>query len=159
MTHPLIARLLRNRIEFYQELLRRIPWNELRREFDRAVRGLPEIGAVETAAPIPAPSSALLQGLMLDDWLKKDDIGIPRARRVISVENALAQALQLEQLGILLCDALSEESPDPADSPRAIRDGHVHTFLALSELHDRLEYHRLTLAPPNTLHNNELDPG
>ncbi|MFH1010758.1 MAG: hypothetical protein V1784_05940 [bacterium] len=158
VTHPLLARLLRNRAEFYRELLRRIPWEELRIELDRAVGSLPQLKPTDAMAPIPAVSSAVLQALLLDDWLKKDGVGVPRARCVISIENALAEALQLEQLGILLYDALAEESPDLADDLKAIRDGHVRAYLALSELRDRLEYHRLTLArPSNDLNNKGLE--
>jgi hypothetical protein len=147
VTHFLTARLLRNRASFYKELLGRIPWAELRAELEHAVAGFGESALPETDAttPTPAASSALLRALMLDEWLKKDGVGVPKAKRVISLENALAEALQIEQLGILLCDALLEENAGWSDNLKAIRDAHVLAFLSLSELRDRLDYHRLTL--------------
>jgi hypothetical protein len=156
VTHHLTARLLRNRASFYKELLARIPWEELRTELDRALADSlgvvpPETGA---ATPLPAVSSALLRGLMLDEWLKKDGVGVPKAKRVISLENALGEALQLEQLGILICDALSEEYADLAGDLEGTRDSHVHAFLALSELRDRLDYHRLSLVEGSTQNEN-----
>ncbi|MBM3324266.1 MAG: hypothetical protein FJY66_01210 [Calditrichaeota bacterium] len=155
MTHPLTLRLLRNRADFYRELLGRIPWEELRREFGLAIGDLPKTEPPDSAAPTSSASSALLQALVLDEWLKKEGVGVRRARCVISIENALAEALRLEQLGILLCDALAEENPDSTSDLKPIRDQHVRAYLALRELNDRLEYHRFTLVGPSNLLNNK----
>lgn len=147
MPHPLIVRLLRNRASFYQELLERLPWEKLRGEIAHAATNLPELSppASDVVTEAEEASSPLLLALQLDEWLKKDDIGVPRARRIISVESALDEACHLERVGILLCSALSEAKTEDSENLRLIRSAHTRAFLALCELRDRLEYHRLTL--------------
>ena len=152
MTHPLTPRLLRNREAFYRELLGRIPWEKFRRELERAVLSLPELKPPDgdTTASAPDVSSALLSALQLDEWLKKDDVGVSRARRVISIETALDEACHLERLAILLCDALEESGAGAERDLTVIKAAHERAFLALCRLRDDLDYHRLTLLdPPN----------
>ena len=146
--HPLTKRLLRNRAAFYRELLQRIEWDELRREFKRAIGDFsePEQVVEETvSAQVDAP---LLSALELNKWLKKDDIGILRARRVISIENAIDEACALEQTGILLCVAFEKAYPESAREWESIKTTHERAFLALCKLRDALEYHRMTVPTP-----------
>ena len=147
MTHPLTARLLRNRASFYQELLIRIPWEKFRRELELAVIDLSELEPPDNVANVLVSdeSSALLSTLKLDEWLKKDDTGIPRARRVISIETALDEACHLEQLGILLCDVLEKTERNN----KSIKAAHERAFIALCDLRDRLEFHRIILLDPS----------
>jgi len=152
VTHPLTPRLLHNREAFYRELLGRIPWEKFRQELERAVLSTPELKPPDRdpTASIPDASSVLLSALQLDEWLKKDDIGITRARRVISIETALDEACHLERLGMLLCDALEESGAEDGQDVTAIKAAHERAFLALCRLRDELDYHRLTLLdPPN----------
>jgi len=147
LPHPLIVRLLRNRASFYQELLERLPWERLRSEIAHAATNSPDLAppASDAGPEVDRVPSSLLSALQLDEWLKKDDIGVPRARRIISVESALDEACHLERVGILLCSALSEAKTEDSENLRLIKSAHTRAFLALCELRDRLEYHRLTL--------------
>ena len=151
MTHPLTARLLRNRASFYQELLARIPSEKFRRELEGVVAGLPELKPPDEnqTASILAASSPLLSALQLDEWLKKDGIGVARARRVISIETALDEACHLERLAILLCDALEEAGSQAVRGSKEVKAAHERAFHALSRLRDELEYHRMTLLDPS----------
>ncbi len=146
--HPLIRRLLRNRTAFYRELSQRIEWDELRQVFERALRDFPEPEQVTEEAVLAQTETPLLSALKLNKWLKKDDIGVIKARRVISIENAFDEACALEQTGILLCVALEEASPDFIQEWTTVKATHERAFLAFCQLRDALEYHRMTVYKP-----------
>ncbi len=148
MIHPLITRLLRNRAAFYRELSQRIEWDELRQAFESAIGELPEPELSTEESVFTQTETPLLSALKLDKWLKKDDIGVPRARRVISIENALNEACALEQTGILLCVALEEAYPEFVSGWVSVKAAHERAFLALCQLRDALEYHRMTVPKP-----------
>ena len=143
--HPLTRRLLRNRAAFYAELIQRLNWNEFRQAFESAVGDLSEPEQLAEEDGSERMEVPLLSALKLDKWLKKDDIGIAVARRVISVENALSEACALEQTGILLCVALKEIYPESANVQESVKAEHSRAFLALWQLRDALEYHRMTV--------------
>lgn len=148
--HPLTRRLLRNRAEFYRELSHQIEWDELRQAFESAVGDFPEPEQVIEEKALTQSEAPLLSALKLEKWLKKDDIGVIRARRVISVENAFDEACALEQTGILLCVALEEAYPEFVSDWRPVKAAHERAFLALCQLRDALEYHRMTVAKPGS---------
>ena len=146
--HPLTTRLLRNRAAFYRELSQRIEWDELRQAFESAVEDFPKAELATEEAVFTQTDTPLLSALKLDKWLKKDDIGVIRARRLISIENAFDEACALEQTGILLCMALEEASPDFIREWTSVKAAHKRAFLALYQLRDALEYHRMTVLKP-----------
>lgn len=150
MSHSLTARLLQNRASFYQELLKRVPLEKFRIELEHAITDLPDLQPQVHYKVISTSGidSALLSALELDEWLKKDDIGIRKARSVISIETAFIEACALERLGILLCTALEGTDSDAKETLRSLKTAHERAFFALSKLKDRLEYHRFTLLDP-----------
>ena len=148
MIHPLIIQLLRNRAAFYRELFQRIEWDELRQAFESAAGDLSEPEQAIEEKVFTHSETPLLLALQLDKWLKKDDIGVIRARRVISVENAFNEACALEQTGILLCVALEEAYPEFVSDWASVKTVHERAFLALYQLRDALEYHRMTVPKP-----------
>jgi hypothetical protein len=156
LPHLLVVRLLRNRADFYQEILKRLPWEKLRRQIEQAAMNLPELHppASHVVAAEEHASSTPLSALQLDEWLKKDETGVMRARRIISVEGALEEACHLEELGIMLCGALSEENPGDAENLRGVKSAFTRAFSALCDLRDELEYHRLTLLDSHKKMNN-----
>jgi len=136
--------------------MERLPWEKLRREIAYAAMNLPELSppASDVVTETEEASSPLLSALQLDEWLKKDGIGVARARRIISVESALDEACHLERVGILLCSALSEAESEDSENLRLVEAAHSRAFLALCELRDRLEYHRMTLLNPCMISEN-----
>ena len=150
MIHPLIRRLLRNRVAFYRELSQRIEWNEFRQAFESAAGELSEPEQPTEEHLFAQTETPLLLALQLDKWLKKDDIGVRRARRVISVENAIDEACSLEQTGILLSVALEEAYPEHTREWALVKAEHERAFLAFCQLRDALEYHRMTVLKPGS---------
>ncbi len=148
MIHPLITRLLRNRAAFYRELFQRIEWDELRQALESAIGDLSEPEQAIEEVISTQTETPLLSALKLEKWLKKDDIGVITARRVISVENALGEACALEKTGILLCVALEEAYPEFVSEWTSVKAAHERAFLALCQLRDALEYHRMTVPKP-----------
>lgn len=146
--HPLTRRLLRNRAAFYQELYQRLGWDELRQAIESAVGDLSEPEQLAEEVISAQTETPLLSALKLEKWLKKDDIGVIRARRVISVENAFDEAYGLEKTGILLCIALEEAYPERVSEWRSVKAAHESALIALYRLRDALEYHRMTVSKP-----------
>jgi hypothetical protein len=117
--------------------------------------------AVEPTAPVTALLDAveqcpkrldedLVSALMLRDLLKKPGWGIMFGRTVISAEDGLARAQQVEETGIILFMMLERNLT--ADTRNEMSSELARRKLALANLirlDDDLRYHRLRLTSPD----------
>ncbi len=144
-----VSLYLQNRAGFYATLLSRLPEEVLRTRLTEELRPFVADSVLTRAVEqLPSePDEVLLSALMLKDLLKKSGSGVALARTSISVEDALNNAQQVENTGVLLFSQLTRRADSPNNVFAEERATRERALACLIRLDDELRYHRLRLTP------------
>ncbi len=128
--------LLQNRRRYYETILPRIPDLKVRGMLEEIVHSTEPQNSPETAVD---KSSIHLSSIDLEDAFKKPGLGERLGRVVISVEELLDRAIQLELLCQTAFVGLTSEPTKQILDSSSVRIG------KLRKLRDSLQYHRFRL--------------
>jgi hypothetical protein len=137
---------LKNRGDFYAQLLPRIPSPHIRQRLTDAVEPVtpdPDLPAALLALPADAAADVQWDALALLDVFKKPAFGRSWGRTTISSLEALRRAAEIEQAGISLYDSIIRLVPAVDPLFRHEADRRRAAWAAVIQLDDDLRYHRL----------------
>ena len=143
-----VAIYLKNRAEFYDELLRRLPHEQMREHVRGAMGSIAmeeALLAAVTALPEVVAVDSFLATLTLKDALKKPAYGLNLAKTTISWEEALERCEGLEETGIILFDELCRAGLDSTGEWAAQAARRREALAAILKIGDDFRYHRTNL--------------
>ncbi len=137
----------RNREEFYITLFPRIPNPALREHLQSAVQ--PWLNDIAIDLPPDSISNVLelkpINSMILQDIIKKEGSGRVVGRMVISYEDAINLAMQLEEAGLLFFEEIERLVGDRISSVCDVVEQHRQALGALQTLQDAVRYRKLDL--------------
>lgn len=138
----------RNREEFYTTLLPRIPNPALQEHFRRAIQPWVNEFPIDLSADFVVNDleSNLINSMILQDIIKKEGFGKAIGRIVISYEDAINQATQLEETGLLFFKEIERLIGDRISSVRDVVEQHRQALGALHTLQDAVRYRKLDVS-------------
>jgi len=143
-----IIKYLNNRSDFYLLLGERIPNPTFHDSLKTATFPFEESDAVVNELEKFDDSLAELaipQALLLDDLLKKQNVGQQLAKKTISIRETLIAAERIESIGYVLFEALSKQDLTISLRMTEIAERRQKCLLNILQLRDDLDFHRFRL--------------